>query len=133
MPKRRARRLPSLAEPSTIRRFAGGLGFDGVGLPAVVLFLDLAPAVALDRISARGGPRDRHENLADMTHARETYLKALRAFAEYRPSSAVHVLDVTGGDHRDVLARAVAAVRPHLVARPPVAGGPTPGTPAGRT
>ncbi len=74
LPQESASRLPSLGAAGTITRLARRLGFDGVGLPDVVLFLDLDPAVALDRISARGGPRDRHENLADMTHARETYL-----------------------------------------------------------
>jgi SAM-dependent methyltransferase len=114
MPEENARRLPSLEAAGFVARLARILGFDGVWLPDVVIFLDVDPGVALERIDGRGAARDRHENIADMTRARESYLKALNALTAYRPSTTVCVLDVNGSEPRDVLAAAVAAVRPRI-------------------
>jgi hypothetical protein len=111
-----ARRLPGLDAASAVATLARRLGFDGVWLPDVVIFLDVDPRVALERIGARGGTADRHENLVDMTRARETYVKALCALQRYRPSVDVHVIDPGELTPRDVLATAVAAIGPRLEA-----------------
>jgi Thymidylate kinase len=114
LPEASARRLPSLSAAGTISGIARTLGFDGVWIPDVVLFLDVDPEVALQRIRARGGHVDRHENLVDMQHARETYLKALRALEAYRGRTCTHVIEAGDRAPHDVLAAAVAALRPHL-------------------
>jgi hypothetical protein len=128
-----ASRLPSLEAAGAVARLARLLGFDGVWLPDAVLLLDVDPEVALRRIGARGAARDRHENLADMTRARETYLKALQALRDYRPSTSVVVIDVNHIEPRDVLAAAVAAVRPMIEARREETAGAVLGIPGGDT
>ena len=132
LPADAAQRLPSLDAAGKVAGLARALGFDGVWLPDVVLFLDVDPEVALERIDARGGTHDRHENLADMTHAREAYLKALNALRKYRPSSAVYVIDGSDVEPRRVLAAAVASLRPLIEARRAERGGVL-GTPGGHT
>jgi shikimate kinase len=61
-------------------------------LPHVVVFLDCEPTVALQRAVNRKRPLDRHENLHDMTQAREQYAATLRMLDG---SVAVHVLPTT--------------------------------------
>src|SRR4029077_14767572 len=46
-------RLPSLSAAGSIAGLARLLGFDGVWIPDVVLFLDVAPAGALGRVGGR--------------------------------------------------------------------------------
>ncbi len=114
LPESSARRLPSLSAAGTVCGVARTLGFDGVWIPDVVLFLDVDPAVALERIRARGEQLDRHENLGDMQHARETYLKALRALEMHRGNTCTHVIDAGDLEPNEVLAAAIAALRPHI-------------------
>jgi len=133
LPAGSAGRLPSLDAAGAVARLARLLGFDGIRLPDVVLFLDVDPVIALRRIGTRSSGRDRHESLADMTHARESYRKALQALREYSPSSAVFVIDVNDIEPRDVLAAAVAAVRPLIDARRSDSRGAVLGTPGAGT
>jgi SAM-dependent methyltransferase len=114
LPAESAGRLPSMSAAGNFSALARLFGFDGVWLPDVVLFLDLDPATALERIQGRGQRLDRHENLPDMQHARETYLKALRALETYRGRTCTHVIDACAAAPSEVLAQAVAAMRPHL-------------------
>jgi len=51
-----------------------------------------------------------------MTHARETYLKALRALDAYAGRPCTHVIDATDAEPREVLELAIAALRPRLEA-----------------
>jgi hypothetical protein len=111
------RRLPSLKAAGLIASLARLFGFDGVWLPDVVLFLDIDPALALQRVRGRGASLDAHENLAAMTHARETYLKALKALDSYTGTSCTRVIDAGGTEPREVLERAVEALRGTVEAR----------------
>ena len=106
-------RLPSLSAAGSVAGLARVLGFDGMWVPDVVLFLDVEPEVALDRIKGRQSELDRHENLADMTRARETYLKALTALEAYTGRACTHVIEVGGAEPREMLELALEAVRPH--------------------
>jgi hypothetical protein len=110
-------RLPSLGAAGLIAGLARVLGFDGVWLPDVVIFLDVRPDVALSRIRGRGDSLDRHENEADMARARETYLKALQALEGYFGKRCIHVIDAGATEPRLVLGQAVAALRPHIEAQ----------------
>jgi broad-specificity NMP kinase len=125
--------LPSMTAPGFIARLARRLGFDGVWIPDVVIFLDIEPATALARIMERGLKLDRHENVADMSRARETYLEALKALEAYTGKPCTHVIEVTRIEPREVIKRAVAALRPriemHRIAQP----AKVLGTPAGST
>jgi len=133
LPPETAGRLPSMTAPAFIARLARMLGFDGVWIPDVVIFLDIEPATALARIRDRGLKLDRHENEADMTRARETYLEALKALEAYTGKPCTQVIDVTHAEPREVIKRAVAALGPriemHRIAQP----AKVLGTPAGST
>jgi len=133
LPEDSARRLPSLDAAGAVATLARTLGFDGVWLPDAVVFLDVTPEVALERVAARGGARDRHENLADMTRARETYLKALAALKAYRPSTAVDVIDTTSLSAREVLDHAVELLRDRVARRGVNSQQQVLGAPAGET
>lgn len=108
------KRLPSLSAAGAVAGMARLLGFDGVWIPDVVLFLDVDPETALDRIKGRHSTVDRHENIADMTRARETYLKALTALDGYAGRPCTHVIEVGDAEPREVLELALDAVRPHV-------------------
>ncbi len=114
LPAESAERLPSLGAAGLVAGLARRLGFDGVWVPDVVLFLDIDPAVALERVRSRSSNLDRHENLSDMTRARETYLKALKALDDYAGRACTQVIDVTGAEPREVIERALDAMRPHI-------------------
>ena len=68
------------------------LGLQAAWLPDILVFLDLSPEISLTRIASRGKV-DRHENLADLTQAREMYLKSSKrsgGTALSRPPIAFH-------------------------------------------
>jgi Thymidylate kinase len=133
LPPESASRLPSMSAPGLIANLARLLGFDGVWIPDVVIFLDLDPATALARIRDRGRKLDRHENEADMTRARETYLDALKALEAYLGKPCTHVIDVTDKEPREVLRLAVAAVEPRVETHRIAQRADVLGAPAGTT
>jgi energy-coupling factor transporter ATP-binding protein EcfA2 len=115
VPEESTQRLPSLGTGKLIYKLNNLLRLRAVWLPDVVIFLDLSPEVALTRIKSRGKKIDHHENLADLTQARDMYLKTLKAFQAYRSENAAHCVrtdDLTLGE----TLRAVSEVlRPHLI------------------
>jgi hypothetical protein len=84
IPAKSSERLPSLGKGKLIYKLTNALRMNAVWLPDVVIFLDLSPDLALTRIKDRGKKIDKHENLADLSQAREMYLKTLQAFEAYR-------------------------------------------------
>ena len=94
VPAGSSERLPSLGKGKFIYKLNRALRWNAVWLPDVVIFLDVSPELALARIRARGKKIDRHENLADLTQAREMYLKTVAAFQSYRTPDAAHVIRV---------------------------------------
>jgi len=131
LPEESAGQLPSMSAAGAVSGAARMLGFDGVWIPDVVLFLDVDPEIALSRIRGRGARVDPHENLADMQRARETYLKALRALQTYQGATCSHVIDATDATPAEVLAKSVAALRPHVEAQRTGAPGSVLGTAEG--
>lgn len=117
LPAASAARLPSLHGARRLSTVLRRLGLGGLLVPDVVVFLDVPPARALERIHARGRKPDRHENLADMEQARRMYLRAIEAFAAFRTDGLV--LRVPAGDatQGEILARIAAALRPLLARR----------------
>lgn len=79
IPEESQRKLPRLWKGKLLYKTMRLLGLD-LSLPDVVIFLDLSPAVAINRIVSRRQKIDRHENEADLAQAREMYLKTLEAF-----------------------------------------------------
>lgn len=113
LPAAAAERLPALGAAGTVAGWLRRIGFDGVWLPDAVIFIDLPPETALERIRHRGASVDAHENLADMTHARESYLKALAAYQRItgRPGC---VIDASAATPGEILRQAVDHLRPQL-------------------
>src|SRR6185436_20937744 len=94
VPAESTQRLPSLRKGKLIYKLTRLLRLRTAWLPDVVIFLDVSPELALERIRSRGKKVDRHENLADLTQAREMYLKTLQAFQAYRSQESAHVIQV---------------------------------------
>ena len=122
LPEQSEGRLPSLGAAGLVSGMARLVGFDGLWVPDVVLFLDIQPAAAMMRLRSRAGRLDGHENEADMTRARDTYIKALKALDDYTGRPCTHIIDVTDAEPREVLSLAVAALRPHLAEHRSTAG-----------
>jgi deoxyadenosine/deoxycytidine kinase len=117
VPAESQRRLPRLWKGKLIYRLDKLLRLQSVWLPDVVVFLDLSPDIALERIRARRQKIDRHENPADLSQAREMYLKTVEAFRQYRSQGAAHCIRVDELSLGETIRRVVEAIRPHLLAR----------------
>lgn len=115
VPKESRLKLPSLGKGKLIYRLDKLLRLKAVWLPDVVVYLDLSPAVALTRIKSRGIRIDRHENLSDLTQAREMYLKTVAAFQGYRSAGVAHQLQVDDLTVGETISAVLEALRPHLI------------------
>src|ERR1051326_921426 len=116
VPAESSQRLPSsLGKGRSIYKLNQRLRLNAVWLPDVVIFLDLSPELALDRIAARGKKIDRHENLADLSQAREMYFKTVQAFQAYRAPESAHVIRVDDLSLGETLRAVSEALRPHLL------------------
>jgi thymidylate kinase len=115
VPAENSLKLPSLRKGKLIYSLNNLLRLRSVWLPDVVIFLDISPQLALARIGSRGKKIDRHENLADLTQAREMYLKTLEAFRAYRRADCVHSIRVDKLTVGETLRAVVEALRPHLL------------------
>lgn len=115
LPAKSAERLPSLRKGKLIYKLNNLLRLRTTWLPDVVIFLDLDPELAVARIKARDKKIDKHENLADLTQAREMYLKTLRAFQGYRKAEAAHVIRVDDLSLGETLRAVSDALKPHLL------------------
>jgi hypothetical protein len=115
VPKESESRLPPLRRARKVYRILRLLGIRGVWLPDVVVFLDIAPAAALERIAGRGARVDRHENERDLAQARQMYLRTLDAFALYREEGAVHRITLNGMSPGEVLSAVLESLRPRIL------------------
>jgi adenylate kinase family enzyme len=114
LPTKSSQRLPSLRKAKLIYKIINWLRLDAAWLPDVVIFLDVSPELALTRIRSRGKKIDRHENLADLTQAREMYVKTMKAFQAYRSRESVHFICIDKLSLGDTLRAVSEALRPHL-------------------
>jgi dephospho-CoA kinase len=115
LPAKSSERLPSLRNGKLIYKLNNLLRLRATWLPDVVIFLDVDPELAIARIKSRGKKIDKHENLADLTQAREMYLKTLRAFQAYRTPNASHVIRVDDLSLGETLRAVSNALKPHLL------------------
>ncbi|HEX7334047.1 MAG TPA: hypothetical protein VF290_21255, partial [Pyrinomonadaceae bacterium] len=116
VPAESSERLPSLRKGTLIYKLNKLLRLRAAWLPDVVIFLDVSPELALERIKSRGKKVDRHENLADLTQAREMYLKTLQAFQSYCNQQSAHVIHVDELSLGETLQAVSEALRSHLSA-----------------
>ena len=115
VPAKNSEKLPSLRKGKLIYKLNNPLRLNGAWLPDVVIFLDVSPELALSRIRSRGKKIDRHENLADLTQAREMYLKTVQAFESYHAPPCAHVIRIDDFSLGETLHAVVEALRPHLM------------------
>ena len=115
VPAESSARLPSLRKGRFIYNLDRVLRLNAVWLPDVVIFLDVSPELALARIRARGKKIDRHENFADLTQAREMYLKTVAAFQTYRTLQAAYVIRVDELSLGETLRGVSETLKPHLL------------------
>jgi hypothetical protein len=113
VPAQNSQRLPPLGKGKLIYKLNNLLRLHSVWLPDVVIFLDISPELALHRIRSRGKKIDRHENLADLTQAREMYLKTLQAFQAYRTRESACVIRVDELSLGETLRAVSEAIRSH--------------------
>ena len=114
VPAKNSERLPSLGKGKLIYKLDNLLRLNTVWLPDIVIFLDVRPELALERIRARGKKIDKHENLADLTQAREMYLKTVQAFQAYRTQGSAHVIRVDELSIGETIRAVSDVLKPHL-------------------
>jgi shikimate kinase len=107
-------RLPRLRSARALYRLLSLIGLQGVWLPHVVVFLDLPPEIAVERIAARGKKVDRHENAADIAQARQMYLECIEAYERYSPAGITHRVEVEGMSPGEVVAGVVEKILPSV-------------------
>lgn len=101
-----------------VYRALRAIGLDALWVPEQLVFLDVSVEAALLRISSRGQPLDRHENVRDMTQARESYLAALELVKSSFPGVEVIVLKPGDQSAADTLFAVKQALRGHQVRAP---------------
>lgn len=116
VPENSRQKLPSLRRGKLIYKLNNLLRLQAVWLPDIVVFLDLSPEAALTRIQSRRQKIDRHENLADLSQAREMYLKTLEAFQKYRVPEAAYRLRVDELTVGETLRAVIEALKRYLSA-----------------
>jgi len=88
---RRCERMELYREFPVLRPLAR-LGLTRLSLPDAVVFVDLEPAMAIERIAARGERQQVHETAAKLARLREAYLLVVSVVRE-RFGVPAHVLD----------------------------------------
>jgi hypothetical protein len=114
LPNESGRHLPDLKAARALAIIARMTHLQGIWVPDQALFLDLAPDAAMSRVRARGAKVDRHENPADLTSARDGYLRVLEVVKRSRGEESAHVIDVESMGPGGVVAAAAEALGPHL-------------------
>src|SRR2546428_5840974 len=110
------RRLPDLKTADALAMTARLTRMQGVWIPDRVIFLDLTPEAAVSRVHSRGAKVDRHENPADLTIAREGYVRVVEVMKRNKGAGSVHVVEVGQMRPGDVLSAAAQALAPQLPA-----------------
>ena len=108
VPAESSQRLPSLRKGKLIYKLTKLLRLRAAWLPDVVIFLDVSPELALNESDLAARKIDRHENLADLTQAREMYLKTLQAFQAYRTQDVCCTSSASMSCHSERLCKPLA-------------------------
>ena len=108
------RHLPDLHTAEALAVVARLIRLQGVWIPDHAVFLDLTPDAAVARVKGRGAKVDRHENPADLTTAREGYMRVLEVVRKNKGETSAHVVAVEALGPGGVLAAAATALKPYL-------------------
>ena len=115
LPTLRQNRLQNLGNIGLIKNVLRLLRLNGAWLPDIVIFLDISPEQALDRILRRGKKIDHHENIQDLRQARNTYLKVLEALAAYQTLETVKYLDINSLTPGETLQAVLDLLKQHKI------------------
>jgi len=96
LPPKMVRPIPCLKLMRWLRWFDERLNLGLMTLPDALVFLDIAPEIALARLMARGKKLDRHENIHDLTQAQTIYRRVVEFFRRRQGERNTAVIDVTG-------------------------------------
>jgi hypothetical protein len=107
-------KLPGLRVARFIYRLLRLFGIEAVRLPDVVLFLDVSPETAFDRIASRHRKIDRHENILDLAQARQMYARAVDAYELYRGRGRAYRIAADRLSPGETLRAAVECLRPRI-------------------
>jgi deoxyadenosine/deoxycytidine kinase len=99
--------VPDLIKIGILIKFLHLTVIDKLLLPDMVIFMDILPERALDRINIRGKKIDLHENINDLTQARNMYLKTIEAFNKYRGRISAHSISVDNHTPDQVLSEII--------------------------
>jgi energy-coupling factor transporter ATP-binding protein EcfA2 len=113
LPEESRRHLPDLKAAGALAIVARVAHLQGIWIPDQALFLDLAPEAAMARVRARGAKVDRHENAADLSAARDGYLRVLEVVKRSHGEDSARVIGVESMRLGEVVAAAAEALRPH--------------------
>jgi len=108
------KRLPNLQTADALAVTARLIRLQGIWMPDRAVFLDLMPDAAVARVHARGEKVDRHENSADLSIAREGYVRVIEVMKRNKGADSVHVIEVGSMRPGDVLSAAARALAPQL-------------------
>jgi hypothetical protein len=89
------RAIPGLKMMRWLRRLDIRLTLGLMELPDAIVYLDIAPEVALARLVASGQKLDPHENMLALTQARVMYRHVVSFFRRRRGERYTRVIDVT--------------------------------------
>ena len=87
--------IPGLKMMRWLRRIDVRLKLGLMELPDAIVYLDIAPDVALTRLVASGQKLDPHENILRLTQARVMYRHVVSFFRRRRGERYARVIDVT--------------------------------------
>jgi len=110
------KRLPNLQIAGALAVTARLTRLQGIWMPDDAVFLDLTPDAAVARVHARGAKVDRHENSADLSIARDGYLRVIEVMKRNKGGDSVHVIEVGSMRPGEVLSAAAQALAPQLPA-----------------
>ena len=110
------KRLPNLQIAGALAVTARLTRLQGIWMPDRAVFLDLTPDAALARVHTRGAKVDRHENAADLSIARDGYLRVVEVMKGNKGADSVHVIEVGPMRPGDVLSAAAQGLAPQLPA-----------------
>ncbi len=116
IPQKNQNNLPNVRPARIWYRLMTAVGIKSVWLPDIVIYLNLSPEKALERIALRGEKKDRHENPADLTQAHEMYRRTLAALKKYRPSVEIIEIAVDNKEVGQTLSQIITALAPKITA-----------------
>ena len=114
LPEQLVNLLPDFKKIGILIKFLRLTVVNKLLLPDLVIFMDITPERALDRIKKRGKKIDLHENIHDLTQARNMYLKTIEAFNSYRKRVSAFQIAVNNYTPDQVLGEIIELIKQEI-------------------